>query len=171
MPGTFSRHRLQREPLVSDPGMHHGTCVTHAPWFMSGSLTRAGGENVPGIPGACATRIFTYLARGPCEIAIYLGWEAKIAIFIGPTWDSPGAERTQVDPNLAPWTLLSGRLNSWLQSTRPLRGLGAFCRIGLLLYRNVRMHTRSLSLRYCKTYIICCSQSSVDINRQVHAGS
>ena len=37
--------------------MHHGTCVTHAPWFMSGSLTRGGGENVPGIPGACAPAI------------------------------------------------------------------------------------------------------------------
>ena len=27
-------------------------------WCMSGSLTRIGGENVPGIPGACATRNF-----------------------------------------------------------------------------------------------------------------
>ena len=26
---VFPRHRLQRKPLVSDPGMHHGTCVTH----------------------------------------------------------------------------------------------------------------------------------------------
>ena len=61
----FPRHRLQRKPLVSDPGMHHGTCVTHVPWCMSGSLFSGGGENVPGIPGACATRNFTYLARGP----------------------------------------------------------------------------------------------------------
>ena len=61
----FPLHRLQRKPLVSDPGMHHGTCVTHVPWRMSGSLTRSGGENVPGIPGACATRNFMYLARGP----------------------------------------------------------------------------------------------------------
>ena len=65
MPGTSSRHRLQRKPLVSDPGMHHGTCVTHVPWCMLGSLTRGGGENVPGIPGAYATHNFTYLARGP----------------------------------------------------------------------------------------------------------
>ena len=61
----FPRHRLQRKPLGSDPGMHHGTCGTHVPWCMSGSLTRCGGENVPGIPGACATRDFTYLVRGP----------------------------------------------------------------------------------------------------------
>ena len=60
----FSRHRLQGKPLVSDPGMHHGTCVAHVPWCMSGSLTRGGGENVPGIRGACATRNFTYLLKG-----------------------------------------------------------------------------------------------------------
>ena len=61
----FLWHRLQRKHLVSDPGMHHGTCVTHVSWCMSGSLTRGGGENAQGIPGACATRILTYLARGP----------------------------------------------------------------------------------------------------------
>ena len=70
--GNCPRDRLQRKPLVSDPGMHHGTCVTHVPWCMSGSLTRGGGENVPGSPGACAcacaTRNFTYLSRGPCQV-------------------------------------------------------------------------------------------------------
>ena len=34
IPGTFSP-----PPRVSDPDMHHGTCVTHVPWCMSGSLT------------------------------------------------------------------------------------------------------------------------------------
>ena len=34
MPGTFSP-----TPRVRDPDMHHGTCVTHVPWCMSGSLT------------------------------------------------------------------------------------------------------------------------------------
>ena len=58
-------HRHQRKPLVNYPGMHHGTCVTHVPWCMSGSLTRGGGENVPGIPGACATRNFTQEAHVP----------------------------------------------------------------------------------------------------------
>ena len=61
----FARHRLQTKPLVSDPGMHPGTCITHVPWCMPGSLIRRGGEYVPGIPGACVTRKFTYLARGP----------------------------------------------------------------------------------------------------------
>ena len=60
MPGTFSL-----PPRVSDPDMHHGM-----PWCMPGSLTSSflwigGGGNVQGIPGACATRNFTCLVRGP----------------------------------------------------------------------------------------------------------
>ena len=54
---VFPRRRFKRKPLVSDPSMHHGTCVTHVPWCMSGSLTCGDGENVPGIPGACAPAI------------------------------------------------------------------------------------------------------------------
>ena len=54
---VFPRRRFQRKLLVSDPGMHHGTCVRHVPWCMSGSLTCSDGENVPGIPGACASAI------------------------------------------------------------------------------------------------------------------
>ena len=61
----FPCHQLQMKPLVSNPGMHHGTCITHVHWCMSGSLTCVGRENVPSIPGACATRNFTYLVRGP----------------------------------------------------------------------------------------------------------
>ena len=33
MPGTFSP-----PPRVTDPDMHHGTCLTHVPWCMPGSL-------------------------------------------------------------------------------------------------------------------------------------
>ena len=61
----FPRHLLQRKPLINDPGMHHGTCVTHVPWCMPGSLIHGGGENVPGIPAACTTHNCAYLARGP----------------------------------------------------------------------------------------------------------
>ena len=46
----FPRHRLQRKSLISDPNMHHGTCVTHVPWCMSGSLTKGGGEKFPAFP-------------------------------------------------------------------------------------------------------------------------
>ena len=34
MPGTLSP-----SPRVGDPDMHHGTCATHEPWCMPGSLT------------------------------------------------------------------------------------------------------------------------------------
>ena len=34
MPGTFPQ-----PPRVSYPDMHYGTCVTHVPWCMPGSLT------------------------------------------------------------------------------------------------------------------------------------
>ena len=51
MPGTFSPR-----PQVSDPDMHHGTCVTHVPWCMPGSLTsgflwnRRRGKTFPAFP-------------------------------------------------------------------------------------------------------------------------
>ena len=73
----FPRHWLQRKPVLSDSGMHHGTCVRHVPWCMSESLTRNGAENVPVIPGACATRNFAYLERGP--------WFTKQGTYIDPT--------------------------------------------------------------------------------------
>ena len=62
---VFPTTDVKRKPLVSDPGMHHSTCVTHVPWYMSRSRTRGGGENILGIPGACATHNSVYLARGP----------------------------------------------------------------------------------------------------------
>ena len=64
----FPRHWLQRKPLVSDPGMHHSTCVMHVPWSMSGSLTHGGRKNVPGVPGAYLILNFTYLIRSPWHI-------------------------------------------------------------------------------------------------------
>ena len=71
---NFPRHRLQRKPLVSDPDMHHGTCMTHVPWCMSGSLTRRGGENVLGISDTCATHNCMYLARGPLNMSQVSIW-------------------------------------------------------------------------------------------------
>ena len=51
MPGTYSSL-----PRVSDPDLHHGTCVTHVPWCMPGSLTsgflwsRRWGKTFPAFP-------------------------------------------------------------------------------------------------------------------------
>ena len=60
MPGTF-----YPPSRVSDPDIHRGKCMKHVPWCMPGWLPSGGGENVPGTPGACATRNFTYLVRSP----------------------------------------------------------------------------------------------------------
>ena len=66
MPGTFSP-----PPAVRD--LDHGTCVTHVPWCMPGSLISGfrwspWRGNVPGIPSACATCNFAYLVRGPWQL-------------------------------------------------------------------------------------------------------
>ena len=43
-------------PQISDPDIHHGTCVTHVPWCMPGSLTsgflwnRRRGKTFPAFP-------------------------------------------------------------------------------------------------------------------------
>ena len=63
---VFPCRRFQRKPLVSDPGMHHGTCVTHVPWCMSGSLTCGDGGKRSRHSRRMRTRNFAYLARGPC---------------------------------------------------------------------------------------------------------
>ena len=82
-------------PRVSDPDMLHGTCVMHVPWCILGSLTSGfiwsqwRGKRC-GIPGACATRNFAYLVRGPWWITsvcfakrlIYLAYQtAWLAYF------------------------------------------------------------------------------------------
>ena len=68
----FPRHRLHRKSLVIDPSMH-------VPWCMSGSITRGGGENVPSVPGACASCNFAYLVRGSWLTFVVLRptWKAK----------------------------------------------------------------------------------------------
>ena len=42
LPDTYyfgSRMRRECRERVSDPDMHHGTCVTHVPWCLPGSLS------------------------------------------------------------------------------------------------------------------------------------
>ena len=106
----FPRHRLQTKPLVSDPGMHHGTCATHLSWCMSGSLNPRWGENVPGIPSACETRKFTYLVRGPrSNHLLYPEWHTA-SCTQGETNSegiascrlriSPGTKKTAISPTI-----------------------------------------------------------------------
>ena len=65
MPGTFSPPPTSME-TTSWRSRHASRHVRHARAVMHvRSLTRGSGENVPGIPGACATRNSTYLVRDP----------------------------------------------------------------------------------------------------------
>ena len=57
--GKRSRH-ASRHVRHARAVMHAGIANQRFP------LKSAAGENVPGIPGACATCNFTYLVRGPC---------------------------------------------------------------------------------------------------------
>ena len=110
---SFVRHRLQRNVVVSDPSIHHGTCVTHIPWCMSGSLTRGGRINVSGIPGACATRNFTYLERGllkPCQYGCHFKDDILKCIFLEWQtsrfyWNFPNSL------NFIPWGPLDNNLS------------------------------------------------------------
>ena len=69
----FARHRLQKKPLVSNPGMHHGTCVTHVTWCMSGSLTRGGGGKFPAFPRMRNAQFYVFGNR-PMEVGFPLLW-------------------------------------------------------------------------------------------------
>ena len=66
MPGTFSPPPTSKE-TASSQSRHASRHVRHAPVVMHIGIANPlwRGQNVPGIPGACATRNFTYLARGP----------------------------------------------------------------------------------------------------------
>ena len=56
----FPHYRLKMKPLVSDPDMHHGTC-------MSGSLTRGGGKTFPAFPAHAQPAILRIWNR-PMEV-------------------------------------------------------------------------------------------------------
>ena len=105
----FPRHRLQRIPLDNDPGMHHGMCVAHVPWCMSGSLTRGGGENVPGIPGA--TRNCAYLVRGLCDDDLY-STDELYKLYITVQYVVLSTELRWATVTLASWHILDRKLPS-----------------------------------------------------------
>ena len=85
--------------------MHHGTCVTHVPRCVSGSLTHGGGEKVPDIPDACTTRNFTYLIRGTC-------WELISKMLFLKTQSQTGLLLSRSDNyQLAKLTLLLTKMN------------------------------------------------------------
>ena len=76
---VFPHRRLQRKPLVSDPGMHHGTCVTHVSWCMSGSLTRLAWKTFPAFPAHAQTSILRIWQEAHWLRWIVAWWHRAIA--------------------------------------------------------------------------------------------
>ena len=73
---------------------------------------------------------------------------ALIARFIGPTWGPSGADRTQVGPMLAPWTLLSGRVKLTPQ--------------GIALYeQHQRDHIESLLTHWSRVTHLCLNKLTI----------
>ena len=78
MPGTFSLTADSKwKPLVSDPGMHHGTCVSHVPWCMSGLLAPDGGKTFPAFP-AHAHLQFSISCKRPIAKLVKIVYGQKI---------------------------------------------------------------------------------------------
>ena len=113
--GRFPRHQLQLKPLVSHPGMHHGTCVTHVPWCMSGSLTRGGGENVPGIPGICPV-----ILRIWQEANSFTGFPIMLLTWVFPPQNAESRWFNVTSPKCSTLILVSCRTYSII--TRPHSG-------------------------------------------------
>ena len=74
------------------------------------------------------TRISAGTVVTKCGSKMYTGPaldSSLISRFVGPTWGPPGADRTQVAPMLAPWTLLPGfiphRVVRIVDMSKPLR--------------------------------------------------
>ena len=71
-----------------------------APYPKTFTMTK--GMSVPSFMLVPQNARFFHISLG------LLGLLPLIARFMGPTWGPSGADRTQVGPTMAPWTLLSG---------------------------------------------------------------
>ena len=97
-------------------------------------LSRAANrEDLSGLVLRAVTRFVIYM---PLWCLDWAGWRdcdnfasilTLIARFMGPTWGPPGADRTQLGPMWATWTLLSGE--AWKYKTRRCLSLNACCHI------------------------------------------
>ena len=98
MPGTFSP-----PSGTSDPDMHHGTCVTHVPWCMPGSLTSVflwsqwRGKTFPAFPAHAQPAILRiwqeahgWLIRFPRFVRIWLLILAQKLVEVPSLSHSPG---------------------------------------------------------------------------------
>ena len=92
---------------------HHGLAIPTCITARAVSFEVGGGENVPGIPGACTTRTFTYLVRGPCVTE----WKKRNILPQWVSYDRPRCKhRTQ-------WPLKGWWWHAELASTTEASGV------------------------------------------------
>ena len=90
-----------------------------------------------------------------------------ITRFMGPTWGPSGADRTQVGPMLAPWTLLPGIiLVSWAQfnidvSSHQYRKSHCGDKMAIICYNIV------LSLQFCNGNSYTRKMTSLSLSYQI----
>ena len=84
------RERFPPPPLVSDPDMHHDTCVTHVPWCIPGSLTscflwsRWRGKTFPAFPAHAQPAILRIWQEAHVKVWINARMEASRGQLIYP---------------------------------------------------------------------------------------
>ena len=75
-------------PRVSDPDMHHGTCLTHVPWCMPGSLTsgflwsRWRGKAFPAFPAHAQPAIVRIWQEAHGDTC----WKTRCVLFLASKW-------------------------------------------------------------------------------------
>ena len=83
--------------------------------------------------------------HGEHSIGLHNNVQSLIARFMGQTWDPSGADRTQVGPMLAPWTLLS-----WVRTETS-------CKYGPKMFDllDVPVYMKSYTPNVISTYFNC----------------
>ena len=85
MPGSFSPPPTSMETASKRPDMHHGTYVTHVPWYMLGSLTRGGRKTFVAFP-ALAQPAILHISQEAHIHRIFTYWQFR--------WRYPGLNTT-----------------------------------------------------------------------------
>ena len=70
----FPRHRFQRKLLVSDPDMHHGTCVMH----VGIAKPRWRGKTFPAFPAHAQLAILRIWQEAHCPAAGHVAWNNSL---------------------------------------------------------------------------------------------
>ena len=88
--------------------------------YLAITLTRRSGENVIGIPGACATGNFTYMARGPWPRALREGLSPALQYWRTDLWCLVYGDTVRI-------TCISMQRNYSLWSGVLTRGITGWC--------------------------------------------